>query len=140
MIYPKHYQNKPDYAQRRKHLRFEKTKAEYVLWQELRRDKLGYKFRRQFQIGSFIVDFYCHLLKLIIELDGPIHEGREDYDASRQQWLESKGFIVIRFKNDEVLFERERVMELIRARCESSAATINNNATHKVPPPTRAGG
>ncbi len=139
MPYAKHYQNKPEYVDRRRKLRFEKTKAEYVLWQELRREKLGYRFRRQFQIGNFITDFYCHELKLIIEVDGPVHEGKEIYDAKRQCWLEEQGFVVIRFKNDEVLFDRERVMSLIKESCTSLATTINN-ATNKVPPPIRAGG
>ena len=91
--------------------------SEKVLWQELRMKKLGYKFRRQFNIGRYIVDFYCNDLKLIIELDGPIHENREVYDSNRQKWIENEGFIFIRYKNDEVLFDREAVMQDIINKC-----------------------
>ena len=91
--------------------------SEKVLWQELRMKKLGYKFRRQFNIGRYIVDIYCNDLKLIIELDGPIHENREVYDGNRQKWIENEGFIFIRYKNDEVLFDRDAVMQDIINKC-----------------------
>lgn len=117
MQYKKYFKNKSDYITRRKNLRRTQTKAEYVLWQELRRKALGYTFRRQFQIGIYIVDFYCHELKLIIELDGPIHERQKEYDEKRQGWLERQGFLVLRFKNDEVLFERERILDEIGQIC-----------------------
>ncbi|MFA6427272.1 MAG: DUF559 domain-containing protein [Candidatus Magasanikbacteria bacterium] len=102
---------------RRKFLRSLPTKAEYVLWQELRRKLLGYKFRRQVSIGKFIVDFYCHELRLVIEVDGPIHEDQIEYDNQRQKFLESRGYIVIRFLNDEVLFDRDVVLQCIEDWC-----------------------
>lgn len=105
--------------QRRKNLRKDPTKAEYVLWQELRRQKLGYKFRRQTSIGKFIVDFYCHELRLIIEVDGPYHldDWQKEYDKKREDYLRKRGYVVIRFKNDEVLFERDRAMGIIGGWC-----------------------
>lgn len=104
----------------RRRLRINNTKAEYVLWQELRRNELGHRFRRQTSIGRFIVDFYCHKLRLIIEVDGPIHDHvySKQYDKSRENWLLRKGYIVIHFTNEEILFDRERVLEIIKIWCE----------------------
>jgi very-short-patch-repair endonuclease len=70
-------------------------------------------------IGAFIVDFYCHELRLIIEVDGWVHEEeyQKEYDERRQFWLEKRGYMIIRFLNDEVLFERDSVMELIKKKC-----------------------
>ena len=115
MDFPLHYQNDPHFVERRRSLRSDPTKAEYVLWQELRAKKLGVVFRRQFSIGQFIVDFYCHTFRLIIELDGPIHEQQKEYDRERQIWLEKEGYSVLRFKNDDVLFEREKVLVKIQS-------------------------
>ena len=79
------------------------TKAEALLWGELRAKKLGgYKFRRQHPLGSFIVDFYCPLRKLVIELDGPIHESQKAYDDTREYYLKSMGYQVLRFDNLQV--------------------------------------
>ncbi len=98
---------------KRRSLRRNNTKAECVLWQELRNKKVGYLFRRQVSIGRFIVDFYCHELRLIIEVDGPIHEEQKEYDTWRELHLRSQGYVVIRFLNDEVLFERETVLQCL---------------------------
>ncbi len=102
---------------RRRHLRFSQTKAEQVFWYEIRNNKIGYKFRRQVSIESFIVDFYCHEARLIIELDGPIHDGQKSYDTKRDGILRKKGYTLIRYKNDEVLFDRERVVNEIKLLC-----------------------
>ncbi|MEK7623145.1 MAG: endonuclease domain-containing protein [Patescibacteria group bacterium] len=106
---------------RRRRLRRDATKAEEVLWRELRNRKLGYKFRRQFSVGEYIVDFYCPELKFVIELDGPVHndEAQKAYDARRTQFLENEGNYVLRFLNDEVLFEREKAVEKILVICKS---------------------
>ena len=75
-------------------LRRRPTVSEHIMWNYLRaRRMLGLKFRRQHPIGPFIVDFICLSKKIIIELDGPIHQGREIYDEKRDYWLESQGFI-----------------------------------------------
>ncbi len=110
--------NRGEFKKRRQNLRTYSTKAEYVLWQELRREKIGYRFRRQFGITTFIVDFYCPKLWLIIEVDGPIHIKQKEYDATRENFLRSRGYTVIRFTNDEVIFERERVLEKIKNVCK----------------------
>jgi very-short-patch-repair endonuclease len=118
------YKNKSNLKVRRQTLRSTPTQAEYVLWQELRKEKLGYKFRRQFSINNFIVDFYCQDLKLIIEADGPIHEKQKPYDTFREEYLKNLGYLVLRFKNDEILFAREKVMQIIQKRCEALSKNL----------------
>lgn len=95
------------------------TRGEYVLWQELRRRKLGYKFRRQVSIGKFIVDFYCHPIRLIVEVDGWFHEdgNQEVYDRQRDRWLQSHGYTVIHFLNDQVLSELDKVLARLQDEC-----------------------
>ena len=86
-----------------------------MLWQSLRMKLAGgLKFRRQHTIGPFIVDFYCVKARLIIEVDGPIHDGRREADTRRQEYLESLGLCVIRFTNDEVRKESGRVIDEIQ--------------------------
>ncbi len=77
------------------------TPAEKRLWHFLRAGKLGVKFRRQAAIGAYIVDFVCFSHRLIVELDGPQHaqEQGQVHDARRTVWLASRGFRVIRFRN-----------------------------------------
>ncbi|MGH9444108.1 MAG: endonuclease domain-containing protein [Thermoanaerobaculia bacterium] len=90
------------------------TRAEELLWNSLRRGQLGgYKFRRQFAIGQFLVDFCCWQRRLVIELDGEIHLQAGARDAERQRFIETAGFSVLRFTNDEVRDDRERVLEKI---------------------------
>ena len=79
------------------------TNAEASLWGELRNKKLaGYRFRRQHPIGIFIVDFYCPLRKLVIEVDGPIHNKQKTYDKTREDNLKALGYTVLRFTNQQV--------------------------------------
>ncbi|OGF02896.1 MAG: ATP-dependent helicase HrpA [Candidatus Doudnabacteria bacterium RIFCSPLOWO2_02_FULL_49_13] len=88
------------------------TDAEKHLWYILRAENLGYKFRRQAQIGNYIVDFVCYDKRLIIEIDGGQHfENMED--KARDTWLRSEGFTVLRFWNNEVLENRDAVLEKI---------------------------
>lgn len=88
----------------RKQLRKTATLQEIILWSRLRRKQAGYKFRRQHSIGRYIVDFYCPEKKLIIEIDGWQHreENNFGYDDARTEFLESLGYRVIRFWNDEI--------------------------------------
>ena len=84
------------------------------MWYLLRNRRLaGYKFRRQAPIGKYIVDFLCYERRLIIELDGGQHQEQADYDNERTRWLESTGFRVIRFWNNEMLQETDGVQEAI---------------------------
>ncbi len=90
------------------------TPAEKLLWDKLRNRQLaGYKFRRQHPIGSFIVDFYCPEKHLVIEIDGDSHEERVVYDRKRTEIIEKYKVKVIRFSNNEVHFEMDRVLEEI---------------------------
>jgi 5-methyltetrahydrofolate--homocysteine methyltransferase len=101
-----------------KRLRAEQSGAETLLWQQLRDRRLGgHKFRRQFAIGRFIVDFYCPKTKLVIEVDGKIHESPEAAaaDRERDEELHAKGFTVLRIQNDEILENTETVVTRILA-------------------------
>jgi uroporphyrinogen-III synthase len=98
-------------------MRKEPTQAERVLWEELRNNRLnGAKFRRQHPLVGFILDFYCDKFKLCIEVDGGIHLETEqsEYDKSRDEYLKEFGVQTIRFTNDEVERDMERVLEVIR--------------------------
>jgi len=90
------------------------TGAERLLWSHLRRKKLNrFRFRRQHPIGRYIVDFYCHELKLIIELDGAVHENTKEYDHAREVFIKACGYTVLHFTNDEVEKSIEVVLEKI---------------------------
>ena len=102
--------------QRRRALRNNPTPAEKALWNCLKGRKLnGRKFRRQHGIGPYIVDFYCPSEQLVIELDGASHDAPNvrEYDATRQRFLEKKGFRVVRFSNGKVLAQLSLVCEAI---------------------------
>ncbi len=99
-------------------LRKGETKAEKIVWSLLRnRGLCGLKFRRQHQLGPFIVDFYCDELKLIIELDGEVHQdiNQKERDLLRDNSLKSMGLTVLRFKNHEVLGNPELFLTKIEA-------------------------
>jgi len=90
------------------------TDAEQLLWRHLRsRSMSGLKFRRQHYIGSFIADFACVEKKLIIEVDGGQHAENTAQDADRTAYLNSQGWTVMRFWNNEVLQTTEAVLEAI---------------------------
>ncbi len=96
-------------------MRRQPTIAEAKLWQRLRNNQVvGRKFRRQHTLGQFVVDFYCAEARLIIEVDGPIHDDRGEEDSVRQQFLEAHGFKVLRFSNDEVNASIGKVLDKIR--------------------------
>ncbi len=109
--------NKDFLKYRRKALRKNMPKAEWILWDELKNKKLkGYKFRRQFSIDNFVVDFYCPKLKLVIEIDGDNHLNKDvvEYDKFRQEIIESLSIKVIRFTNNEVYENLNKVVEEIK--------------------------
>ena len=88
-----------------RHLRKELTDAEALLWQELRNRKLGgWKFRRQHPISHYVADFYCCEKRLIVEVDGSVHDEKEQkrYDEARTKDLKRMGIEVLRFTNSEV--------------------------------------
>jgi very-short-patch-repair endonuclease len=90
------------------------TDAERLLWRSLRLNQFdGFKFRRQFPVGLYIVDFVCLECRLILEIDGGQHMERAEEDSLRTAWLESQDFRVIRFWNHEVMTEIEAVKKTI---------------------------
>ena len=110
-----HYGAKALLFNRARQLRDNETRAEKLLWARLRNKQLGVKFRRQHPLHFFIVDFYCHELKLVIELDGGIHftEENQEYDKMRTELIAEFEIRVIRFRNEEIYFEIENVIDLI---------------------------
>src|SRR5690606_23344191 len=102
-------------------MRKEPTQAEDFLWQQLRNKNLDEKFRRQHLIDDFIVDFVCLSKRLVIEVDGEIHNFQQEHDEQRTLMLNEKGFKVIRFKNEEVLGNIESVLNQIKEELKNQA-------------------
>ena len=108
--------NKKDSKDKRKELRLNGTPEEAVLWSALKGDKINNRrWRRQFSVGPFILDFYCPSLKFGIELDGAPHyaPGAHESDNSRTQYLEQQGIRIIRFENRDIWNSFERVIDVI---------------------------
>ncbi|MCI7337676.1 MAG: DUF559 domain-containing protein [Bacteroidales bacterium] len=95
-------------------LRTTMTHAETLLWNRLKNKQLGVKFRRQHPIDIFIVDFYCHACKLVVEIDGDIHKFQHEYDVGRTAEMQRYGIQVIRFTNEDVELHIEQVVERIK--------------------------
>ena len=110
-----HY-NKASERANRKKLRDNSTEAENILWEFLRNKKLlELKFKRQYSIDHYVLDFYCPKLKLAIELDGKIHLKKEvrNHDENRDGYLSEFGIRILRIKNEVVLNDVEEVLKLI---------------------------
>ncbi|MAT41675.1 MAG: restriction endonuclease [Anaerolineaceae bacterium] len=104
-------------------LRKRSTPAEKHLWGKLRGKQLsGLKFRRQHPITPYIVDFYCAEVRLVIEIDGEIHQFQQDQDQFREDWLKAQGLTVIRFTNSQVLNNINWVLIEIQKICSSITA------------------
>ena len=97
-------------------LRKRRNLSEVILWNELKSDKLGYRFLRQQPINKYIVDFYCPLLHLAIEIDGVAsRDNRIDQDEARQKALELSGIKVVRFQDTDVRYNLGGVIEYLKA-------------------------
>lgn len=108
-------------VRRAKLLRTNSTDAEILLWRRLRAWQLdGQYFRRQAPMDSYVVDFVCHEEKLIIEIDGGHHAIDLTYDEKRTNWLNGRGYRVIRFWNNEVLENIDGVLMEIQKNLENS--------------------
>ena len=104
--------------ERARMLRQEMTSAEKLLWAHLRDRQLeGLKFYRQRPLRQFIADFYCAASRLVIEIDGGIHDTQPDRDEARTEELERLGYRVIRFQNEQVLHQLDQVLAAIQAAC-----------------------
>lgn len=102
------------------------TQAEWQLWWKLRRNQCGYRFLRQQMLAGFIVDFYCARLKLIIEVDGSVHEIEDQAadDEQRERILENYGYLVLRFTNEDVLDHMPVVLSRIWDECSTRRASL----------------
>jgi len=124
----------PEIFLRAAELRRNMTLAEKILWNELSAKKLsGYTFRRQHPINNFIADFYCHKARLVIEIDGSIHEVRDHkiYDEGREDELEKFGLATIRFTNNQIMNNIESVLSKLRSECEERIAFLNDDLYQK---------
>ena len=111
---------------RARQMRKQSTDAERLLWSKLRdRRMMNCKFRRQYPMGRYIVDFVCRKHNLIIEIDGGHHADQQDYDAVRSEWLRSQGFNVLRYWDTDVLTRLESVLELIGEALEKRGASYS---------------
>ena len=120
---------------RAKALRREMTEAEKRIWHRLRRRQTeGYRFRRQVPLGRFMADFVCHEARLIIEIDGGQHEPSSEKEARRTRFLETEGYRVLRFWNNEVL---ERTPLVCRG---AIAQHLRRHHPHPNPPPSKGEG
>ena len=119
---------RPFVAARAKELRRDQTPAEALLWEELRRRRFpGHRFRRQHPMGGYIADFFCHSLRLVVEIDGAVHDLQQGYDAGRDAWFRAQGYTVLRFRNEKVLGDLEGVMQVIRERLEQDCPEARGN-------------
>ncbi|MBN8568790.1 MAG: DUF559 domain-containing protein [Ignavibacteria bacterium] len=121
--------NKPEKKAARKYLRNNSTKPEQLLWDYLKNKKYnGVKFRRQYSVDRYILDFYSIELRLGIELDGEIHEDENavDYDSKRTEYLKLRKIKVIRFNNKEIYNNISEVLKVIKQEIENCS---------KLPPP-----
>ena len=106
-------------------LRRRETHAEKLLWKSLRGGRLdGLKFRRQHPVGRYFADFACESARLIIELDGGVHDQDDTHlnDHVRQQEIEALGWFVLRFRNEQVTVALDTVLNAIRAQARTAGA------------------
>jgi very-short-patch-repair endonuclease len=101
---------------RRRELRQNATPQEILVWEKLRNRKIGLKFKRQYSIGGYILDFYCAEKRFIVEIDGGIHKTKEarEYDAVRDKYFEELDYKTLRITNDEVENNIDKVIEKIK--------------------------
>ena len=126
--------------ERAKEMRANPTQAEAALWEQLRNKNLDAKFRQQHLIGDYIVDFVCLRKRLIIEVDGKIHESQVEEDAKRTEILENDYFKVIRFKNEEVLADIDSVLEKISKELSQRESVKSDSLMSEQIPPSGARG
>ena len=112
-----------------RNLRNNMTDAEKILWEKISKRKIdGLRFRKQHSIGRYIVDFYCFEKKLVIELDGDIHDSQKEYDHNRDNELTARGNTILRFKNEEVINNIDYVLSRIVETCKNIAESPHKSA------------
>jgi very-short-patch-repair endonuclease len=131
-----------DKVEQAKELRRNMTDAEAELWHELRKNRAGLHFRRQQIIDGYIVDFYCLAARLVVEVDGPIHEHLYAADRERSPALAERGLQVVRVTNDEVFEDiggvLDRITKIAYGRTASSETRAQRASSSPFPP--REGG
>ena len=105
------------------------TFAEEILWNDLRTKPFGIKFRRQHPFSTYILDFYCHSLKLAIEVDGSVHDLEEvkENDLIRQHQLEEEGLTFLRFRNKDIVEKPEEVIKQIETYLEGKVEKVKTH-------------
>ncbi|MGD0590005.1 MAG: endonuclease domain-containing protein [Bacteroidota bacterium] len=119
---------------RRKQLQKAMPDAEVILWSRLKNRQItGTRFRRQYSIGKYIVDFYCAEKKLAIELDGESHfvEGAHEKDVARQKWIEQFGIRFLRFTNDDIRKNLYGVLDAIEEAIRGVDSSVPMNDIHR---------
>ncbi len=113
--------NSKSLLERRRDLRNNSTYTEELLWEEIRGSKLGFKLKRQHSIGKYIIDFFCSSKRLIVEIDGGIHElkDNQEYDLVRDKFFTDLGYTVLRIKSNEVEDNMKEVLQKIRGKLAS---------------------
>jgi len=117
--------NKSSMKERRQVLRRNMPEAEVILWSRIRQKQIeGFRFRRQYSVGSYVLDFYCPELKLAIEVDGEshFHHGIEEYDKEREEEIKGLGIQILRFENNEIYKNLYGVLQMI----DEKIASIKN--------------
>jgi leucyl-tRNA synthetase len=124
-----------------KEMRKGHTEAEDILWQQLRNNQLGEKFRRQHPVDAYIVDFICLQKRLIVEADGGYHENEEQktYDAERTKVLDEIGFTIIRFTNEEVIKNTKAVIKKIKTAINQPQTATSKQTSGEAPLATEGG-
>ncbi|WP_238231914.1 endonuclease domain-containing protein [Methylobacterium thuringiense] len=117
-------------------------RAEALFWEQVRGGRFrSVKFKRQVPIAPYIADFFCASARLIVELDGELHETeeRKNHDAARDAWLTSQGFLILRFPNDLVLGNLDAVMTAIGTAIEDRGFP-SPASLREAPSPAEGGG
>ena len=121
------YRNRqPDHIARARHMRREMGEAEKRLWRRLRRNQLGFHFRRQAPVGPYFLDFYCAQARLCIEVDGDPHVQRPAEDHQRDLYLQSLGILTLRIPTGELYTHLDAVVEHIARLCRERAQRRGN--------------
>ena len=131
-----------DKVDRAKELRRSMTEAEAILWGELRKNRQGLHFRRQQIIDGFIVDFYCLAARLVVEVDGPIHDQLRAADRERELALAERGLLVVRVTNEQVAGDIGAVVAHVNEVASARLASPKTRAQRASDPPfpSREGG
>jgi len=108
----------PELRERARFLRNNSTLSEVLLWQKIQKKAYGIQFHRQVPMLDYIVDFYCHEIRLAIEIDGESHDHKYLYDVKRQGRLEKEGVKFIRFLDIEIKKEMFSVLHALESRIE----------------------